>query len=193
LPIPHNYAIALPRRQQTPANDSQRMSTTNSKAIEAIEQIANALSPNNLPIEVEMENIHSALAVRRVADECFDLARTALAALRSAPQPTGEQPMPDISKHYTAVLVNAIRMSREEMTQLVKDLCDRGAHPPQSDVARLVEAGAELRFMCSHMLALTIQRQPGGAGQERQLNNAIREWDNAKATIPAVTPKDEQP
>jgi hypothetical protein len=89
-----NYDIAVPAIQQTTTNDSQHMSTQTTKAaIEAIEQIANALSPNNLPIEAEMENVHSALAVRRVADECFDLARTALEALRSAPQHTEVQPV----------------------------------------------------------------------------------------------------
>ena len=96
--------------------------------------------------------------------------------LQCAPHPTDEQPVPDISKHYTAVLVNAIRMSQEEMTQLVKDLCDRGAHPP--DVARLVEAGDAMREYMDLIRGYTMF-----SNDQEIIKGLFAVWDTAKATL----------
>ena len=49
--------------------------------IEAVESITNALSPNTLPLNSEMDDRHKAQMVREVADQCFDMARIALANL----------------------------------------------------------------------------------------------------------------
>lgn len=42
------------------------------------------------------------------------------------------QPFSD-DQQYTATLVNALRLSKEEMTRLVKDLIDRGAQLPKEE------------------------------------------------------------
>ena len=55
--------------------------------IEALESIANALSPNSLPLNSEMDDRHKAQMVREVADQCFDMARTALANLTKSIEP----------------------------------------------------------------------------------------------------------
>jgi hypothetical protein len=47
--------------------------------LDALELIANALSPNALPVNGMMVNYDHALMVREEADRCFEIARAAIA------------------------------------------------------------------------------------------------------------------
>jgi hypothetical protein len=50
-------------------------------------------------------------------------------ALESMENPNSS--IPDSKEHYVAILVNALKLSNDDMTRLVRDLTDRGATIPE--------------------------------------------------------------
>lgn len=68
---------------------------------------------------------------QRVMDSGSSRERKALACRLQAMRPKGEAPMLPENELYIAVLVNALRLSREQMGALVRNLVDRGAPIPE--------------------------------------------------------------